>query len=653
MLQLDKHLWTSRFLLIAGLVLAGQIILGIIIYALSGFSSALTQLAMTAFLLLGGMVVLDWLGEPSPRKIVLSAGFFVLIALFFLMPLSGGQTNEASRQPAGLLLQMLFPVTSVLALLAFLGRAISRKTVVAGQSPRGNIFGFEQSDYPQAYWFARLAHLALAGIAGIELLWQLASGPRLLLLPFNNRLYDGFSLNSLVVLLLGILLISSLLRVRKPLAAFDGWLILIFALICSLFQYTFGDGELARIGPALGQPQIVGINLVLSVVPLALAIFALFSEWGRFFTPFWLTAQLLVLQPSLRSIATRAGASSGSGVLMEQALLYILAIVLIVLAVRLFYYWDRRSLNVVDVITVILIVLVAGLTMWSVGQSEFQRAQPLLNTPQGANLLAVSESLIALAYVAGFFLVFSIGWSVAALFFRYRFTWLERTANVFHFLLVLSITIGALLLLNTVGSQSAYLVADTLNPHRWSTSLPTLPVRNQYVLDGLFALVLLSYIVALAGQRLDRSFAHTERLLIFLSGGVCWLILASSGRQAVLPLVSANTQQIGAILQPAFTTERIVALCILLASLISLLWLVRSRNRFERFLLLTVFGVAALCACIDYFFALPVLLLISLVLLMAGTLISARIEYVQTHPEPEPPPPTEQENGEPATNSSS
>jgi hypothetical protein len=644
MIQFDKHIWTSRFLLLVGLFLAGQIILGIIVYFLLGQSYARTELMLTALLLVGGIVVLDWLREVTPRKIVLGAGLFVLIALLFLMALSGLQAQVVGRGPSSLLQQYLLPVVFVLALLAFLGKIISRKTVLV-EEPSSGGYLFEPPS-PPVYWFARIGHLALAGIASVEFLLQMSFGPRLLLLPFTSRFYAGLSLNSLVVWLLGILIISSLLRFNVPMNAFDGWLILIFGLVCSLFQYTFGGRELASIAPAMSQPQIVGLNLVLSVIPLLLAIFAIFSEWCRFFTPLWLSLQLLILQPFLAVSAARAGTAGISpNAQVGQLLLFLLMVVLALFALRLVFYGDHRQWNAIDVIAVILVALVVGVTMWSTGQSDFQRAQSLLNTPQGANLLSLSESLIAIAYVVGVFLVLSVVFSGLSLFFKSRFPWIERVENVLHFLLILGITIGALLLLNGVGSQSTYLAAATLNPQRLSSSLPSVSVRNQYVLDGLFALMLLIYIIALARQRWDRSFAHTERMLVLLSGVVCLLLLASTGPRAVLPLVSSNVQQIGATIQPAFTAESIVALSILIASLISLLWLIRGESLIERILLSVLFGVAALCTLVDYFFVSPLLLLIALLLLMPGTLIATRVEYIQYVPEPLPTP-TVPENGE-------
>src|SRR6266567_1253928 len=203
MIQFDRHMWTSRFLLLVGLVLAGQIILGIIVYTLLGQSYVRTELALTAALLLGGIVVLDWLQEVPPRKIVLGAGLFVLIALLFLMELSGFQERVVGGQPSSLFQQFLAPVVFVLALLAFLGKIVSRKTELAGQASEG--YMFEQPS--PAYWFARIAHLALAGIAGVAFLLQMSFGPRLLLLPFTSRVYNGLSLNSFAVWLLGILII--------------------------------------------------------------------------------------------------------------------------------------------------------------------------------------------------------------------------------------------------------------------------------------------------------------------------------------------------------------------------------------------------------------------------------------------------------------
>ncbi len=249
-------------------------------------------------------------------------------------------------------------------------------------------------------------------------------------------------------------------------------------------------------------------------------------------------------------------------------LLFLLLVILVLFALRLIFYGDHRQWNAIDVIAVVLVALVLAVTVLTVGQSNFQRAQSLLNTPQGANLLSLSESLLAIAYVVGIFLVLAIVFSTLSLFFKSRFPWIERIENVVHFLLILGLAIGALLLLNSVGSQSSYLAAATVNPQRLSSSLPSVSIRNQYILDGLFALMLLIYIIALARQRWDRSFANTERMLVLLSGVTCLLILASTGPQAILPQVSSSMLQLWAAIQPAFTAEGIVALSILIASLI-------------------------------------------------------------------------------------
>jgi hypothetical protein len=599
MLHFDKSTWTPRFLLFASLTLAGQIILGIIASLLLGFSFTQAELIMTVFLFISGIIVLDWLREPTPRKIILGAGFFVLIALLFLTTSSAQQINLAGRQADNLLLQSLYMSVFTLALVIFLGWLLSPRTKRAGEE--------EILDQP-AYWFARLGHIALAGLAGIEWLLQSSSGTRLQLLPFASPLFSGITLNTVVVWLLGILLIASLLRLRNPLTFADAVILLILAALGALFQYTFGNTELARFIPTLSRSLSNNMNLVLSIIPLALAILALFAAWSRFFTPLWLTLQLFFLQPFLTLASARTRVTGLSpNILIGQVFTSILAIVLALLILRLLYYGDRRQLNPVDAVTVTLIALMLLFTLWSAGQ-------------------------IAISVIIGLFLILAFLSSYAYLFFHSRFPWLQRAMNIVHILLVLSITIGGLLLLNSVAPNSTYLAAETLNPHRWNAGLPALPIRNQYVLDVLFALMLLLYIIGLVRQRWDRSFAHTERMLVFLSGGVCWLVLAGGGRQEILPLVATNLQQIGNSAQSAFTAESVAALCILLAALTSLLWLLRTSSMIERILLATLFVIAALCALLAYLISSPLLLLIALPLLLAGTLIATRIAYMQTHP---------------------
>jgi hypothetical protein len=114
----------------------------------------------------------------------------------------------------------------IVALLAFLGKAVAREKVSSYDILK------------PTSWFIRLSHVALAGIAAMELLFQFSLGTRLQLLPFAQRVYDGFSLNS-AVLLLAALVVFSLLRFKSRSSGFDGFIVLILSAICFLFQYTF------------------------------------------------------------------------------------------------------------------------------------------------------------------------------------------------------------------------------------------------------------------------------------------------------------------------------------------------------------------------------------------------------------------------------
>ena len=534
MAQSSKNIWTRRFQILLGLVLALSIMLIVIVYSSSGHSYAATELALTGLLLLCGVGILSVLRFPQLRHIVLGAGFFVLIALLILIASPGSQ-GRIGRQPTLLFRQILSSWVLVIALLAFAGKVVTR--IVAWT---------ERTLSQPTSWFLPLSHVALAGIAGMELVFQILFGNRLLLVPFSSRLYDGLNLNSVAVLLLIAILLSSLLRCNSPSTPFDGWMVLMLSVVCFLFQYTFGLGELASTYPGMSPSQAVGLNLALSIVPLALALFALFSEWGRFTATLWLAIQLLILQPFLGEpfVPTRAGGVF-QPLLPGQVILSVLVMALLLLAVRLLLFWDHRQLNVIDGIAVVVVTLVLGLTLWSVGQSYRQQAQLSLTTPQGTNLLSLADGLIIIASLMGIAVVLALGLILANRLVRSHRLWLRRLASLMVSLMVLSLTIGAFLLLNAIGKQSNYLATATLNPQAFSVDLPALSISNQYVLDGLFALLLLTYASALARQRWDRSFAHTERLLVLLSGGACLLILASTGRSPVLPLVSSIIQQIG------------------------------------------------------------------------------------------------------------
>src|SRR6266496_1876528 len=541
MARFDRSLWTPRFLLLVGLIVAGQIIIGTLVYVGSGHSYTHAELILMAFLLLCGIEVLASLQEPAPRKLVLEAGCFVVLALLFLIVSPDFERESAGSPLANPLWQFLSYGVLVIALLAFLGKILDK--IVPRPVPLAARQYMVQPDQP-VNWFARLSHLALAGIAGTELFLQISFGNRLLLLPFNSDLYYGVTLNGVVITLLGAILLISLLRLNSPSTSFDGWMALILSAACFLFQYTFGSGELIRLHLALSLSAVVGV------------------------------------------------------------------------------------------------------TVWSSGQGYYQQAQSLLPAQQGVTLLSLSYSLIVIVYLMGICAVLTVGLLGAHELFLRRSRWSGRIESLARSLLVLSTTIGVLILINAVAKQSDYLTAAVLNTQVLNGALPAFSISNQYVLDGLFVLMLLLYIPRLATQHWNRTFAHIERVLLILSGGACLLILVSTGRRAVLPLVASYQQQIVTHNPLAFTTGRIVTTCILVAALVSLSWLPRSRNRTDRTLTGTIFGVAAFFALIDDFFLLPVLLFISLILLLVGTLIAARIEHVQTTTRMQP---TDHENSETAS----
>jgi hypothetical protein len=644
----NKHYWTQRLQLVVGLSLAGQILLGILVYFLSGHSLARTVLALVAFLLLLGIGVLRFLRESLPRSIVLGSGVFILLALLALLASSDILGRVAARQSVSILPLLLAYWSAALALLALLGKIASHNVVVKQESSGNWIEDIVAT--PQTSWFMRISHLVIAGIAGIEVFLQIAFGSHLLLLPFAQRLYGGISLNTIAVIVLAMILLCSLFRFTSPLTLFDGWMIVVSGLFCALLQYTFGTGEIASISPTVHPTSIVGINLAFSLIPLALSLWALFSVWGRLFTPLWLAVQLLILQLFMRAPLAAIGARGALPLVSPgQFLLFVLAVALILLALRMVFYWDRRRLNVVDAITIVLIALGLGITLWSLGQSDFRQAQAQLTTQQGVNLLSLAYSCEVLVYLIGALAALFIGLALALALGRYRNVWVRRAESIAGSLLVLAMTIGALLLLNAIGKQSSVLAAATLNPRHLGASYPSLAISNQYILDALFVLLLLFYIPSLAREHWNHAFAHRERALMILSGAVVFLVLDNRLRQPLLPLVTANVQRLGVGGQQVLTAGFVVTTCILLAALISLLWLRRSDNRTDFLTLLALFGCAAISAFVYYFLALPVFLLVPLLLLNPGTVVATEMELAPVLPA-EPPP--SEENGRHENNES-
>lgn len=621
MVQSGENIWTLRFQLLLGLTLTGEIILGIIVYRIFEYSYARAEFALTAFLLVCGILALSTLQQPIARRIILGAGSFILVTLLALLlaiPASSARTGITGL-PADLLRQFLASAALVLALVALFSKVVTDRAARRADMT-----------YAADSWFAGVEHLALAAIAGVELLLQIASGSQIRLLPFNTILYAGLSLNTVSAFLLGAIAVFSLVSFRSALTWLDGLMLILLSAVCALFQYTFGATELVRLDPSIRPALISTINLVLSLVPLVLAILAVLAEWARFVAPLWLAIQLLILQPFIGVTritgATRAATRAGNvfqTASLGQIILYVLAIVLILLTLRLLLYWDRRELNGVDGVTVACIALLFGFTAWSLAQSDLQRASAGFT----------SYSLMLIVYIIALCAILAVALICIHTFFSSSNIWLSRAGSIIGILFTLSIALGALLLLNAPGYQDGYITASTLNPHTLNPSLPRILIRNQYILDGLFVILLLLYVLALVRQRWNRSFAHTERTLLILSGFVCLLVLASTEGNGALALVVANVQHLGAYSQTTFRAESVAATGILIAALISLLWLFRGRNRADRIVLPVLSSAAILCVCIYYFSASSFLLLCSLPLLTAETLIATKIERVQAEPQ--------------------
>ena len=128
MVQSNGNIWTLRFQLLMGLTLAGEIILGIIVYRIFEYSYARTELALTAFLLVCGIVALSTLQDPAARRIILAAGAFILIALFAMLTLPV-PARGATRQPAETFRQFLATTALVLALVALVGKIVMDRAV--------------------------------------------------------------------------------------------------------------------------------------------------------------------------------------------------------------------------------------------------------------------------------------------------------------------------------------------------------------------------------------------------------------------------------------------------------------------------------------------------------------------------------------------
>lgn len=288
---------------------------------------------------------------------------------------------------------------------------------------------------------------------------------------------------------------------------------------------------------------------------------------------------------------------------------------------RALLFASARTTSAGDRIALFVIAVGIGLLQWAF----WQGAQTRPDFSQNTNLLYASllslflgGLVIGIAFVSSALAVFNVLFEQPS-----KTAWPNKLLTLLDRVLVLSVAIIGLLLLNFFAGQAGPLAAFFRFQGLTDATSVTLIGMSQIFIGVLAFFALIALI------RLRASFGWPERVLLLLCGVVGVLLLTDSGNVRNLGIFSANTQLLSGNAFSSLNLDQVVALCILIAALFSLFWLLRTDIRTDRVPLGIVFGIAAFFALLDAFNPLPLFLFIALFLLLLGIPMASRIEQVR------------------------
>jgi serine/threonine protein kinase len=646
-------LWTGRFLLFLLAMLIGGIALSALVYSHAGQSYYRAEFALVFVLLIVAVVAGGRLRNLTARHMMLSAGCLIAVAFLALLVSPGfagiSQGADATGQATTLNLLLSYG-TVTLALIALIGSAGSKISAA------------------QSRVFARCGHIAMAGVAVICIFMQYSFGEleHVIFLPSNARPFavampssPPISTNVIALAILGFIAICSLVRMSRPFGRFLRFLLLLLCLAFVPVQFTFGLTRLGLVFPQASSPTLVLLNLVIFFVPLLLAFltfpalpdrmawvaylplltlslgvafmqvslgnaepfpflstqpqalgsnFAYIAAFGQVIVFCLIAAGAVFFFRSITTLATRRNSASNLSVTQGATVA--------IQTIKLPGAGDRLALTVV--------ALGCGLVQWSFWSGTLQHALQFNYTQQGDTLLyapylgliftaiAIGGALLALAFVLAHTLFFP----------ERSYPWLRTVLIACDRITTLCLAGITLELLFTFGARGGWLAGSVDT----AQMLPTPSVPYNYITIGLIALFLF---VALALWK--RPFGWFERALLLFCCIATIVMLSDTRDVQALPLLSASLQSTqsasGAL--SSVSINRLVALCLLLSSLLSLLWVARTKITSDRVVLCGIFLIAALFAGLHTLSPHHILFLIALLLEIQGLLIAFKIERVR------------------------
>lgn len=647
--------WTTRFLLFLVGMLIVSIALATFVYARAGQSFYRAELALAFMLLVVAVVAGGRLRSLTARHLMLGAGCLIGVAFLALLVSSGFQDNP---QGAGIpgqtgqatILNLLLTYGVVtLALIALIGSAGSKTSSTQSQT------------------FARSGRVAMAGVAGICFLLQNSFGEmeQVLFLPSNERPFavtlvssPHISTNVFALAVLGFVAIFSLMNISQPFGRFTRFLLVVLCAAFLLVQLTFGYNRLGLVFPQISSTTLLLLNTGVFLAPLLLALLTFWAipermAWVAYLPLLALSLGVAFMQTSLGNSEPYAFLSSqpqmqGDGFDHLAAPAQVLVFCLIAAGTVLFFravlatrrsgtnnYSVTQNATIAiraiklpgagDRLALAVVALGCGVVQLAFWSGIAQHVLPFELTQQDSTLLYApylglifTTITMAAAALAVLFVL------AHALFFPERnYSWVKGLLIAFDSVTILCLAIITLELLFIFGARGGWLASSFDTAKVFGSATPDFTVSYSLLAMGLIAILL--FIVFFL---LKRPFGWMQRMLVLFCCVATIVILTDTHDVQALPLFSANVQQVTGTFS-SLSINHLVAVCLLLSSLLSLLWLLRARLVSDRIVLGSIFLLAALFASLHILTSHHVLFMIALLLEIQGLLIAFKIDRVR------------------------
>ncbi len=481
-------------------------------------------------------------------------------------------------------------------------------------------------------WLARLTVLVLVMTClGLQLAEGPSEWPQFSFIPAAlDQMVNLIAIGVLVVILL-----FTLLRFAAEFERFDRFLFLLLATLAMALQFAFGLPIVSSTMTMANPVSLLILHILFGVLPFALALLWLLLPTTNTligsvplvvltyaYVPLLLFLANHITLPfkTLPSMVHPLQAHLQTLLTPNQLLFYLLLALAILLLLRIsqqFTAVDRFALFSMAIACVLL-----QTSTWN----QFMSPQGVSAQKGGLNLTASSINAlygtawnnlvtIILDLVVGasmLFLLFSLFIQILPHIPRlgnigasrlYSFFSQGRIPQLLEHLMILMSTIACIVLQLTFGPK------ESLLAYRVVFQQTTLSFN--VIVVGLLALLAIVELI-----RLGRAFSGVDRFILLIDALVCVLLLFN-GSQVMPQQVALPHLGLPAL---AIMPE------LLVVAVTALLWLRRSYPQGDKNALLLLFGLACATALLQLIS--PVFLLVTLFLLIQGTLLATRIEAV-------------------------